>query len=340
MRKLLIGSILILVGCLLLACLGAVWPVDALLNLAVGWAFYGYQTLPQVQLNVGGILTATVCLTGFAIGLHAFLRWLYQHMGTARPIEGPANRLWPIRWTVALLGLIVLMFVAGLAATGISHQAAWLLTSPEPIVKDWEAPARSQSQNDLKRIGLAMHIYNDDKGTLPPAAIASKDGQLLLSWRVLILPYLEEGNLYNEFHLDEPWDSPRNLRLLPRMPKPYASRSRRDTSKPYTTHYQVFVGRGTAFERGRGLRLKDGFPDGNSNTLLVVEATGTVPWTKPADLPYEPGQPLPELGSLLPDSFLALMVDGSMRQIQRDVREETLRGLVTRNGETLDLAEK
>ncbi|HEY7427943.1 MAG TPA: DUF1559 domain-containing protein [Gemmataceae bacterium] len=342
MRKLLVGSIpLAIFGTLLLLCVGPSLPVDLLFNLAFGWAFYGYQTLPQVRFDTAGILTAAVCLAVFAVGLHAFLRWLYQHMGTTRPIEEPANRLWPIRWTGALLGLIVLMFLAGLAAVGVSHQTAWLLTSPELIAQGSlsEMAARSQSQVNLKWMALAMHLYHDDKKRLPPAATWSEEGQPLLSWRVLVLPYLEQEALFKEFHLEEPWDSPHNLRLLPRMPKTYASLSRRDTSKSYTTHYQVFTGRGAAFEERRGLHFPDDFLDDTSNTFLIVEATQAVPWTKPEDLRFEPGQRLPALGNLIPDSFLAAMADGSVRRFKREAREESLRGLVTRNGGELDLPE-
>ena len=55
----------------------------------------------------------------------------------------------------------------------------------------------------------------------PPAAICDKDGKPLLSWRVAILPYLEQGDLYKQFHLDEPWDSPHNSSLIEKMPGTY-----------------------------------------------------------------------------------------------------------------------
>lgn len=335
-KRLVIGSVLTIVGCILLACLGmgGAFLIDVPFNLAFGWVFYGFQTLPHVRFAGSDILTAAVCLTVFAAGLHSFLRWLYRHVSASRQIEGQAA-IWPIRWTGALLGLILLMFVTGLAAVGISHQTAWLLTSPEPILHGSirEAAARMQSSNNLKQMALAMYNYQETKGSLPTAAVWSKEEQPLLSWRVLILPYLEYETLFEQFHLDEPWDSPHNLRLLPRMPKIYAPLSERSTAKPYSTHYQVFIGSGAAFEGRRGLRLPDDFPDGTANTILIVEASEAVPWTKPQDLPYSPGLPLPALGSLSPEFVQAVMVDGAVRQIKRDVRESVLRGLVTRNGE-------
>ena len=87
----------------------------------------------------------------------------------------------------------------------------------QPVEQARGTAKRAQSINNLKQLGLAMHIYHDVNKTLPPA-VHSKDGKPLLSWRVLVLPYIEEDKLYREFHLDEPWDSPHNKKLLSRMP--------------------------------------------------------------------------------------------------------------------------
>src|SRR5436309_15555748 len=120
-------------------------------------------------------------------------------------------------------------------------------------------------------MALAMHHYHGEKGALPPAAVLGRDGKPLLSWRVLILPYIEQEDRYKEFRLDQPWDSPHNIQLLPRMPKLYAPFDGSPTPQPHTTYYQVFVGPRTAFEGPRGLNFAD-FKDGTSNTLLIVEA--------------------------------------------------------------------
>src|SRR5207244_3205303 len=110
-----------------------------------------------------------------------------------------------------------------------------------------------------------MHNYESAHGTLPPAAVRSTDGTPLLSWRVAILPFIEQDTLYQEFHLDEPWDSPHNIRLLERMPRTYAPFSGKKTPQPYTTYYQVFVGEGTAFEGPEGIAMAT-FRRGTSNT--------------------------------------------------------------------------
>jgi hypothetical protein len=178
-----------------------------------------------------------------------------------------------------------------------------------------------------------MHCYQDTHGRLPPAVVYGEDGTPLYSWRVLVLPYIEQGELYREFHLDEPWDSPHNLALLPRMPPSYAPPSGRAWKvPPHHTACHVLVGKGTAFEGQEGLRLPADFPDGTCNTLLLVEAGEPVPWTKPEDLPYDPEGPLPDLRGLFHDGFRSCMADGSLRFVRKGTSESALRVAITRNG--------
>jgi hypothetical protein len=178
-----------------------------------------------------------------------------------------------------------------------------------------------------------MLNYEGKHGRMPPAVVYGEYGKPLLSWRVLILPFMEEEQLYKEFRLDEPWDSPHNLRLLPRMPMTYAPPSGKAAKvPPHHTVCKVFVGKGAAFEGREGLSLGHDFPDGTSNTLLVVEAGEPVPWTKPEDLAYEPGGSLPDLRRLFKDGFRACMADGSRRFVGKESSEATLRALITRNG--------
>jgi hypothetical protein len=299
-------------------------PEQIVWDLSAGWAHHLGRVVPQMQVSWPGVLTAAGCLVGLAAGLH----FLFRRLPGARP--------WPFRWTAALLCSVVLMFVAGLSAVGVSDQSIRLATSPEPLVSTRAGWDLTQQTNDLKNMALAMHNYESDHHTFPPAAVWGKDGRPLLSWRVLILPYLEEENLYKRFHLDEPWDSPHNLRLLPRIPPYYRSHTDRDDTLPHRTHYQVFVGKGAAFEGKQGLSPTKDFPDGTSNTILIVDAAEAVPWTKPEDLPYDPARPLPALGHISPKLFRVALGDASVRTLYHNLNEQTLRAAITRNGgETL-----
>jgi uncharacterized protein DUF1559 len=203
----------------------------------------------------------------------------------------------------------------------------------EAVQKVREAANRLQAMNNLKQLALAMMNYAAQKqGQLPTHAIYSKDGKPLLSWRVTILPYIERKQLYKEFHLDEPWDSAHNKKLLARMPEIYASPQDHKTLKEHTTYYQGFVGNGAFFQGKQGLRFPASITDGTSNTIMFVEASKAVPWTKPEDVPYDPAKPLPKLG--LPDCSytLAVLCDGSVRPIAPGISEMTLHSAITTSG--------
>ncbi len=194
------------------------------------------------------------------------------------------------------------------------------------------AAARMQSANNLKQLALAMFNYNDTFGRFPAQAIYDKNGKPLLSWRVMILPYVEQQALYAQFHLDEPWDSDNNKKLLEQMPKVFASPVQSDESlKNHETHYQGFVGKGAFFDGPKGVKIAD-IPDGTSNTIMLVEAKDPVPWTKPDDVPFDQGKLLPKVGGLFHQFFQAAMCDGSVRSVTTSIKEDTLRAAITRNG--------
>ena len=201
------------------------------------------------------------------------------------------------------------------------------------VSKVREAAQRASSTNNLKMLGLAMHNYEATYNTgFPPVAISDKKtGKPLLSWRVALLPYLEEDNLYRQFKLDEPWDSEHNMKLAAKMPKIYSHPTK---NKPgdNKTHYQVFYGNGAVFEMNKGTR----FPlitDGLSNTIMTVEAEEPVIWTKPEDLPFDPKKDLPRLLSINGRTTVGFC-DGSVRSISSGIKPETLKLLIQRNDGT------
>jgi hypothetical protein len=237
-----------------------------------------------------------------------------------------------------------------LAIWGIGLPLGLLVLAPGcmgTVMYPVEPGARTRSQSFLKQIALALHGYHAEHHRFPPAAICATDGRPLLSWRVAILPFIEQEALYRQFRLDEPWDSPHNIGLLEQMPAIYGVPNGAPVSAvPHTTFYQAIVGPGTAFEPGATIHLPKDFPDGSSNTIVVVEAAHSVPWTKPEEIVYDPKQPLPALGGIFTGAqpffmfgarqgyrgFNAALGDGSVRFIQSSVTsEETLRRLIVRN---------
>lgn len=203
------------------------------------------------------------------------------------------------------------------------------------------AAERMRSSNNLKQIVLAIHNYHDTEHKLP-FTICDRNGKPLLSIRVLLLPYVEEDELYRAFHLDEAWDSPHNLALLDRMPNIYRSPREKKSSRSNQTFYRFVTGPGTAFERD-GLKYDD-IKDGLSETMFALEAGKAVPWTKPDEWEYHPDQPLPPVGGIFgPSEWYelhkgdqngtnVLFGDGSVRFIPRETPERFWRAIATRNG--------
>lgn len=194
-----------------------------------------------------------------------------------------------------------------------------------------EAARRMQSSNGLKQIGLAMHNYHSAYRKLPDRAIRDENGKALLSWRVAVLPFIEESALYNQFHLDEPWDSPHNMQLIEKMPQVYVDSSA--GLPPGQTVFQVPVGESLMFDESGERRFRD-VTDGLSNTIMVVESSreASVPWTKPEDLTIDLNNPLAETGDSHPGGFNVLFGDGAVRFIANSIDLETFKGLLTRNG--------
>jgi hypothetical protein len=246
-----------------------------------------------------------------------------------------------LRW---LPSLVVLAFLAALS--GLLLSTGHAADKPDSKKTEWPKTTpkdRKNSALNLQQIGLAFHNFHGTYGEkgFPADAIYSKAGKPLLSWRVALLPFVEEDKLFSEFKLNEPWDSAHNKKLLARIPKIYAPTISGKPAKPNATFYQVFTGPDTPFNprsvRGEspmslGPRFPHSFTDGSSNTLLVVEAGEAVPWSKPADLVYDAKKPVPKLGGLFPEGFQAVLADGSVKFFGRKLEEKELRALITPSG--------
>ncbi len=157
-----------------------------------------------------------------------------------------------------------------------------------PAVSKVRAPARRLScLNNMKQICLALHNYSDQYGTLPPPVVCDDAGTPMHSWRVLILPYIEQQALYDRYDLNEPWDGPTNIKLQDEMPLAYwcSADPWPSVGRPTWTSYVAVTGSRTAWPAS-GRRLADiDDRDGTSNTVLVVEHNARqIPWTKPEDL--------------------------------------------------------
>lgn len=190
---------------------------------------------------------------------------------------------------------------------------------------------RMKDSNNLKQLGIAMHSYHDATGALP-----SQDGKGFgntkggLSWRVHMLPYIEQDNLYKQFHLDEPWDSEHNKKLIAQMPVTYASPFVADP--PGQTRYKVFSSTDAVIYPGSKTTMAS-ITDGTSNTIMIVGGGKPVIWTQPDDIDAS--------GFVAPSSLMPpgqsgcnfCLCDGSVRWVDLNrLSPTTLKAAITRSG--------
>lgn len=203
-----------------------------------------------------------------------------------------------------------------------------------------EAARRTQCKNNLKHIGLALHEYHDKFGSFPPSASYDSEGGPLLSWRVLILPCIDlpgTKELFDQFHLDEPWDSPHNLPLALKMPEVYRCPSDQKLTTR-TMGYVAAVGDQTYFPR-QGTVSYDDVKDGGGLTGMVGELLDSkIVWTKPDDLVFDDrfiqGH---GFSSAHEGGWQMLMGDGTVRFVSENIDRKVYRALMTiAGGEPVD----
>jgi hypothetical protein len=209
---------------------------------------------------------------------------------------------------------------------------AALLAVVKPLVRETRADAeRRLVVNNLKQIGLAMHNYHDVHKSFPAAANYDAAGKPLLSWRVHILPYLEQEALYKQFRLDEPWDSEHNKKLIAKMPEVYRSTSGKLAAEGMTTLLAP-LGETTVFSGAKGVPVSE-ILDGTVNTIFILHADDAlaVTWTKPDDWKFDPKDPLKKelLGKR--DRIATLFCDGSVRLLPSTIDAVTFGRVIMRN---------
>ena len=233
--------------------------------------------------------------------------------------------------TLLIVGLII---AGGLGFLVICGAVPMALILPA-VQQAREAARRTQCKNNLKQIGLALHNYHEMYGAFPPAFVADKNGKPMHSWRVLILPYLDQAALFGEYNFDEAWDGATNSRLLARMPPVYACPSHPTSGANTDTAYAGVFGEHCVFRGAEPVGIKD-ITDGTSNTLIVGEVTkANIPWMKPEDIDITIHPTIGAAGGFSSDhtgGMHFLMFDGSVHFLNQSLAQQTLDALFTRDG--------
>lgn len=310
------------------------------------------QVAPTLPAELGGgsvqMVTRGMKWTALVIGPGPKMpaKWIIEAAGpeAAQDLRAIQQRLQQLA-TTAVREMQRAAGAGDRPATGPFDQARTTTTDGR-VVTTWDlAPSllaalrpvdglpadRARSMNNLKQLMLALHNYHAAFGRFP-ADVTDKGGKPLLSWRVQILPFIEQEALYKEFKFDEPWDSSHNQKLIARMPKVFRSPRQAAAVQDRTT-YLAPLGTGLMWDNPKGLKISE-VTDGTSNTIALVEADDdrAVTWTKPEDISIDRKNPTAGLLGHFGTGFLAAMADGSVRFFGKDIDPMKLSALFTRAG--------
>lgn len=334
----------------LMLCAGFTLPLETLLVLGFGWAWFAYQLSQQVTVNVPELIWACIALGLFGFGLHWFCTWFWntlhakpeneeQDSEYLPPSSKPPEVAWRPKWTFALVMVILLMFVAGISMVGATHHVAWMIGSQEELVATGvrEAARRANSSNRLREQGIGLHNYHDTHGALPSGATADEQGRLLHGWMTAILPFIERATLSEQIDPQLPWNDPTNAAVfrtvvpsyLLRYPQVPAHDANGYAMAGYASNQHVMGG------TGPGMKLAE-MTDGASHTLLAGEAYGNYkPWGHPRNWRD------PALGiNQSPDGFggprksggQMVFADGHVQHLSPDIDPTVLQALATPRG--------
>lgn len=236
--------------------------------------------------------------------------------------------VWRYLFVVLVVGLLVLLML--------------------PISSRARRPAYElQSVNNTKQIALAMLLYQNEHGSFPPAYLLDEEGSPHVSWRVFVLPYLEQQKLYEDYRREHRWDAPENRRVTATPPMTYLSPlepTRHSKEKRTLTNYIVVTGNATMFPGSEGVAPQE-ISDGTGNTIMVLEILNSdIPWKEPRDLTVDEILERVRQGrnfqgpNRLGDTVIIGLADGSVHRVPIEKSDaETFSKFLTRDGgESID----
>lgn len=304
----------------------------AVIHLLLGWIVYLTRVLPEVTVGWDGIATFVVGIFVFTLLLHNIAAWLRWEMSGQ-------TLFWKWRSTFTVVGLVIMMFVSGIAMIGVTHQSIWLATQDEslmePVMIGQYMPVSSGS--NLKEMGFGIRNFYENNNAMPSLKRSEKPEH---SWVTQSIPF---KNYSNEMDEERAWDHPDNQleirKLVPELLNPeLRPLVLRDENGYGVSHY---AGNTHLFDQPQPVKFSI-IKDGLSNTVMVGEVNSNFqPWAKPG------ANRDPALGlNRSPDGFggprsrnktMFLTGDGSVRSFSNDIDPTVLKALGTpAGGEGID----
>lgn len=318
---------------LVLVCAGLLLPlIGPVFVLLFGWVYFPVRTLPQMTWEPAAIGVGAAALIWLVAIADSLARWLYGHFQAGAALPRP----WRLRWSVALVGIVLLLFTSAICMIVTIHESYWVLTANRPLFDPPQVIRRIVSTNNLKQIGLAFHNYQQAFHQFPPGGTFSSDGEMRHSWETMLLPFMEGEQ--PKPNLDLPWDHPANAEcfkteLREFLIPGFGGEHRADEQGYALSHYSV---NSRVIGPNRGITIA-GVRDGLSQTIFAGEVADRFqPWGHPVNWRD------PALGiNKSPDGFGGpwssgganfLFMDGSVTFLNDQIEPALLRAMSTPAG--------
>jgi prepilin-type processing-associated H-X9-DG protein len=319
------------VACLVMILIGAVAIASETVRILVfGWIAFLGRTIPRATINLSGVVSGAVTLVLLVALVHYFGRWLAR-ASSAEP--GAARRPWRLRWSLSIVGSVILMFVVGYASVGLARHLGWIFSSgsmyaPRVYGTSWpHADAQAEETNHLKGFGLSFLFDCEALARGADRRIVGKFDEPRQSWAPLLL----YGYWFPTFHPELPWNHPDNAAIFRTPIREFYNPTLVGADQFDQDGFALIHYAGNTNVLGTELNLKLSDVHGGSNTILLGEVNGNFqPWGKPGNVRD------PAAGINTPGGFGGaeasggaqfLMLDGSVRFISKDVDPEVLKAL-------------
>lgn len=322
---------------------GITFPIQSLFYLVLGWFPFLKRVIPLMTISVSGLVTALLLFILMVIVIQLLgvmiIRRLQSHNATI------SQKRWQVRWTFALIVLVVISFTGGFAVVGVAHQTSWFLTDDDPLISRNRSriSKRSQSKNNLKQIGLAMYQYHETFGQLPSGGSFSQSGQPQHSWASQLLPYLDQASLYNAIDFNQPWNSETNrkhfetrLQILEIPGMRYRFDNGKNDEQNAKGYQPAHYAANNQLCSINSNMTFDQISDGTANTILAGEIKSNIkPWGDPLNF-RDPGLGINQsrrgFGGPFTGGAHFLFSDGSVRFVSEKIDPAVLKALSTPNG--------
>jgi hypothetical protein len=286
--------------------------------LLLGWARFLYAAVQRVRVvpeQATVWVIGVVMLTGLC---HTLCRnWVPT---------------WTVRSTLRTVGLVLVLFVAGIALISTVHQIGWMVTTQETLIghRLGDAPHRMMAASSLKQLGVALEKHEEAHHHMPAGYVADARGEPLFGWPVALLPFLDEGDLFKRIDRTKPWNDPANADLFRKPLRPFVSPwGEKEADGWGLNHYAA---NGSVISGDRPRKLAEFNAVGAGNVVAIGEAAGNYqPWGHPLqsrDLATPLGQPDGFGSSASSGTVRFLMLDGSVRTIRMNPPDPEFRDIL------------